>query len=117
MPRHPPGCGFGFGLGRRHAPRLLAILSYLYWPPVKEPFAPPHSVIVRAWAPCSFVMRPASAAFTSPARSVSFLLIVSVSMGRHFHGAVGHDISIAHQQARGIPLTTPSPMATLGAPS
>src|SRR5947208_15859432 len=43
----------------------------------------------RAAAPSRLLIRPATAAVTSPARGSSFRLIVKVSMGgRHFHGAV-----------------------------
>src|SRR5205085_10788815 len=43
----------------------------------------------RAAAPSRLLIRPATAAVTSPARGNSFRLIVKVSMGgRHFHGAV-----------------------------
>src|SRR5207302_9874598 len=43
----------------------------------------------RAAAPSRLLIRPATAAVTSPARGNSFRLIVKVSIGgRHFHGAV-----------------------------
>jgi hypothetical protein len=47
-----------------------------------------------ARAPSAFVIFPAKAALTNPARGTSFLLIVKFSMGGHFYLAVREDISI-----------------------
>jgi len=47
-----------------------------------------------ALAPWAFVMRPASAALSNPARGTSFLLIMKVSMRGHFHRTDREDSSI-----------------------
>ena len=49
-------------------------------------------------ATVSFVIRPAKAAFAEPARGTSFLLVVKVSMGRHFHRTDRENSSIWRRQ-------------------
>src|SRR5438309_10742395 len=63
----------------------------------------------RAAAPSRLLIRPATAAVTSPARGNSFRLIVKVSMaGRHFHGAVTpRHFYVAVAPGPGLALTRP----------
>src|SRR5213593_1765630 len=68
-----------------------------------------------ARAPSWFVILPARAALTRPARRTSFLLIVKVSMGDDiFTEQLGGDIFIEHQHHYPHSLTLPTPWASLG---
>src|SRR6266852_7746950 len=100
------------------------------WPrrPCTKPRRPPRrkralrrlncrTVRRNARAPSWFVILPARAALTSPARGTSFLLIVKVSMRDDISTEqLGGDIFIEHQKDCQEPLTTLLGQANLGAP-